>query len=166
MQRATISAMVEKLELTLSQAEKVLLVPIMGVLMVVIFIEVVFRYLRINLSWYSDVVYLLFTWSMVFSISRALRQKMHLNVDLLLRPIPSRRIRTAIEIVAFCFTCLFGLFWLIYGIKIVQLQYASNYSTVYLEIPIFIITISLPMAGFLFATTAISQAIQHLNRDK
>ena len=83
--------------------------------LVVTFAQVLFRYvLKSPLPWSQDVLRLAFTYLVFWGAAWCVREKGHLNVDVVLTAIPVR-LRAAVELVINLVLCAFFLFLVVYG---------------------------------------------------
>ena len=115
--------------------------------LVVTFAQVLFRYvLKSALPWSQDVLRLAFTYLVFWGAAWCVREKGHLNVDVVLTAIPVR-LRAAVELVINLVLCAFFLFLVVYGVS-----FAKNGLTQtapYLPIPMTVYYASIPSAAVL-----------------
>ena len=115
--------------------------------LVVTFAQVLFRYvLKSPLPWSQDVLRLAFTYLVFWGAAWCVREKGHLNVDVVLTAIPVR-LRAAVELVINLVLCAFFLFLVVYGVS-----FAKNGRTQtapYRPIPMTVYYASIPSAALL-----------------
>lgn len=81
----------------LAQIEFAVAATLLGVIVVLVFSAAVMRFFGRPLIWSVDMTQLLFIWLCFFGATRAMREKGHLGIDLLVRHL-GRRNRLALEI--------------------------------------------------------------------
>lgn len=81
----------------LAQIEFAVAATLLGVIVVLVFSAAVMRFFGRPLIWSVDMAQLLFIWLCFFGATRAMREKGHLGIDLLVRHL-GRRNRLALEI--------------------------------------------------------------------
>lgn len=81
----------------LAQVEFAVAATLLGVIVVLVFSAAVMRFFGRPLIWSVDMAQLLFIWLCFFGATRAMREKGHLGIDLLVRHL-GRRNRLALEI--------------------------------------------------------------------
>lgn len=124
---------------------------VMGVsaiaVLVVTFAQVLFRYvLKSPLPWSQDVLRLAFTYLVFWGAAWCVREKGHLNVDVVLTAIPVK-LRAAVELAINLVLCAFFVFLVVYGIA-----FAKNglgQTAPYLPIPMTVYYASIPSAAVL-----------------
>lgn len=87
----------------IARAEEVIIAAILGVMVILTFVNVVLRYLfNESLIWGLEVVLVLFAWLVLFGISHAFRITAHLGVDAVLNLMPPKGQRVLGIISALC----------------------------------------------------------------
>ena len=115
--------------------------------LVVTFAQVLFRYvLKSPLPWSQDVLRLAFTYLVFWGAAWCVREKGHLNVDVVLTAIPVKA-RQAVELVINLVLCAFFIFLIIYGVSFAQ--NGLNQTAPYLPIPMTMYYASIPSAAVL-----------------
>lgn len=115
--------------------------------LVVTFAQVLFRYvLKSPLPWSQDVLRLAFTYLVFWGAAWCVREKGHLNVDVVLTAIPVR-LRAAVELVINLVLCAFFLFLVVYGVSFTK--NGLTQTAPYLPIPMTVYYASIPSAAVL-----------------
>ena len=134
------------------------------ILFVVTFLQVVFRFLfKYPLPWSQDVIRICFVYLVFFGAAYCVKEKAHLNVDVLLTALKPRT-RLILEIIIN--VALLGFFIVIiyYGFQFVstgQDQYAP-----YLPIPMSIFYLSVPLSGIFMIYYLIQQVFEQIKELK
>lgn len=128
--------------------EDVLLVLLLSLMSVIIFIQVIMRYLFHNsLSWSEELARYLFIWSIYLSVSYAAKERKHIKIDAALYLFPHKVrpvIRIAGDMIVLCFSgfIIFTSFTLFRKIGLLGQMSAA------LSIPMKYVYLA-PFAGFL-----------------
>jgi len=144
------SALVEKAEL----AAGILLLAIITVL---VFIAAVMRFFGHPLIWSVDLAQLLFIWLCFFGAARAMRKRVHLGVDFLVRLFP-RRVRLVIETLLYVLFTLFLLRLTYEGYKLTMLNLERLYGDSGLSYAW--VTIAVPAGSILLVLAMLSNLIE------
>ncbi len=116
-----------------------------GVIFVVTFLAVIFRYLlKSPLPWSQDVIRLAFTYMIYFGAAYCVRDNSHLNVDVLLTML-SKRGRQKAEILINVILLGFFLFLIAYGFSFAQM--GSIQTTSYLMLPMTYYYLGIPLSA-------------------
>jgi len=114
---------------------------------VLTFVQVLCRYvLKSPLPWSTDILRLAFTYLVFWGAAWCVRDKAHLNVDVILTSFPSQARRT-VELLINLILCAFFVFLMVYGVEFAQSGLTQT--TSYLPIPITLYYASIPSAGLL-----------------
>ncbi|MEL7654803.1 MAG: TRAP transporter small permease, partial [Bacillota bacterium] len=140
--------MISKLGKTFNKIESNALIISLAVMVIVIFMQVVMRYVFNNsLSWSEEFARYLFVWFSWIGVSAGLKDGEHLKVELLSMALTKRGLVKSNEIV----NILISLIWLFtttvvtyYGIEVVIAQMDMNVLTPAMRAPVWIAYLSIP----------------------
>lgn len=131
-----------------------------GAVLVVTFAQVVCRYaLKSPLPWSQDVLRLAFTYLVFWGAAWCVRERGHLNVDVVLTAIPAR-LRQGVELAINVVLCAFFLFLVLYGIRFAQ--NGLTQTAPYLPIPMTLYYASIPSASALMLFYMLGIAAQQI----
>lgn len=117
------------------------------VLSVVTMLAVITRFIFHNpIAWSQDVIRLCFVYLVFWGGAYCVREKEHLNIDILLTSV-SAKARKAIEIIINIILALFFIFLIYFGLIFMQSGVSQN--APYLPIPMSIYYLALPTSGVL-----------------
>ncbi len=129
------------------------------VMTVVCFIQVITRYwFHYSIPWSEELLRALFVWSSCLGISLGFKTRSHLGVDAFTNVLPVK-IRRGIIFFAYIVAILFCVVLIYYSVEITQKQFKTNQSTIAMRMPIFYISMSLPI-GFSLTILRIVQVIK------
>ena len=115
------------------------------VVFVITFLQVLCRFvLKSPLPWSTDILRLAFTYLVFWGAAWCVREKEHLNVDVLLMSFPVK-IRKVVELGIDLVLSLFFIFMIVFGIKFCAFGWTQT--TSYLPIPMSVYYASIPSAG-------------------
>lgn len=140
----------KKLLLIMNNIERALITIMMFIMVVLIFTQVFTRYvLDSSLGWTEEASRYLFIWLIFLSIGIAFVDKKHISIDILLDLLPKTFQKVILQ---FSYFCLMGLsiFFFIQGMELVEKLQAFSQNSSTLQIPMWLIYLSLPV-GFLVA---------------
>jgi TRAP-type transport system small permease protein len=105
------------------KAEFTLGVSILAIITALVFTAAVMRFFGRPLIWSVDLAQLLFIWLCFLGATKALRERAHLGVDILVRHLPQRYrlwLETAVALVSLAFLC--SLIWFGYRLTALNLE--------------------------------------------
>jgi TRAP-type C4-dicarboxylate transport system permease small subunit len=105
----------------LGQLEFIVAAALLAVIVVLVFAAAVMRFFGLPLIWSIDMAQMLFIWLCMFGATRAMRQKGHLGIDLLMRHLGHRR-RLLVEMVVSAVILVFLALLTVEGIKLTLLN--------------------------------------------
>ena len=109
------------------------------------FLQVLCRFvLKSPLPWSTDILRLAFTYLVVWGAAWCVREKEHLNVDVVLTALPAG-IRRWTEILINLILCVFFIFLIYFGIQFCIFGWTQT--TSYLPLPMTVYYASIPSAG-------------------
>jgi len=130
------------------------------VLFTVTFLQVVFRYLlKSPLPWSQDVVRLCFVYVVFWGAAYCVRDKAHLNIDVMLTLI-SRKARKVVEILINIILVAFFVFIAWVGIEFAKS--GSTQTAPYLPIPMMVYYLSLPTSAVLMVYYMIKNILEQI----
>lgn len=125
----------------LAQLEFVVAATLLGAIVVLVFVAAVMRSVGYPVIWSVDMAQLLFIWLCMFGAVRALREKGHLGIDLLVRHLP-HRFRLGLELLLSVLMVAFLVLLAWEGVQLartnIQRQFADSgisYAWVTLAVP-------------------------------
>lgn len=124
---------------------------VMGVSAIIVFVitfaQVLCRFVfKSPLAWSTDILRLAFTYMVFWGAAWCVREKGHLNVDVLLTSFP-RPLRKTVELVINCILLILFIFLIVQGFKFAQSGLSQT--TSYLPIPMTLYYMSIPSAAII-----------------
>ncbi len=126
------------------------------IIVLLVFAAGVLRWFDHPLIWSVDLAQLLFLWIAFIGANQALRKRVHIGVDLLVRPLPPR-IRRPIEIALALITLAFLLVMAVVGYRLTMLNMQRIYGDS--GIPYAFVTGAVPVGCLLLAATLIGHLV-------
>ena len=129
----------------LLRLEEACLIVMMGLLLALVFAEVVLRYLHFPLFWTEELTRYLFIWIIMIGSIVAVDKKIHFNVEFIVKffPRPFRKLLSLVE------NALIILFLVVLGYKGIGAYHSmSGVTTPSLSLPQFIPFSIIPVAAF------------------
>lgn len=128
-------------------AEDYILVVLMSIMTLVIFIQVVMRYVFKNsLSWSEEMARYLFVWLSYLSISYGIKHRKHVKIEAALHLFP-RKTRPYVVIIGDIVTLFWSVFIIVTGWVMTQKVLASGQTSPAMSIPMYIIYFA-PCLGY------------------
>ena len=142
------SGAMEKTKKTIiDRIEEILISIFLGVSTIVVFSQVVLRYVfNTGISWGTELVEHMFLWTVMIGASYGFKHGVHLGVDMLVKKLPPK-IRKVVVLFAVLISLGFTLGMCYLSVFYVYGSYAMELMTVDLEIPVWIPHLALPF-GF------------------
>ena len=133
------------------------------VVFVITFLQVLCRFvLKSPLPWSTDILRLAFTYLVFWGAAWCVREKEHLNVDVLLMSFPVN-IRKVVELGIDLVLSLFFIFMIVFGIKFCAFGWTQT--TSYLPIPMSVYYASIPSAGAIMLFYMIKNMAEQLKKN-
>lgn len=130
------------------------------VLFIVTFLQVVFRYvLKSPLPWSTDIIRLSFAYLVFFGAACCVRDKGHLNIDVLLTSIPKKLSRTVEILINLV---LVAFFVVLTKLGIDFSATGLGQTTSYLPLPMTVYYISIPISGVLMIYYMVQHIVQQI----
>lgn len=147
----------------IAQVELWLGIGLLAVIVVLVFIASVMRFFNHPLIWSVDLAQLLFIWLCFVGASRAMRERSHLGVDLLVRYL-GQTWRLAVELaLAVLFIAFMAvLAWQGYELTVLNRERIFGDS----GLPYALVTIAVPIGCLMLSLSIIFNAIEAWNRPK
>ena len=144
--------------------EENLLLGMLLVLVVVIFMQVVMRYVaRSSLSWSEELGRYLFIWMTWISTSYAVRHNRHLRIEVL-TDFLSERGKLVLNIAAMIVWCGFGIFLINKGCEITAMLWRRGQITAALEIPMAVNYAAIPVGAALMSIRLVDEIVRSLKK--
>lgn len=152
-----------RLDNAVASVEKVIITSALTVMVTVVFAQVVLRYVfSIGLPWAEELARYLMIWSGFFGASLATHARRHLKIDFLSRAIRSDPLRSFIQRCALAISGLFCAFFCGLGVILVHHSYGMGRHSPAMEIPIWWVQLSIPLAAGLMAARFLGQVFGKL----
>jgi TRAP-type C4-dicarboxylate transport system permease small subunit len=126
------------------------------IIVILVFAAGILRWFDRPLIWSVDLAQLLFIWVSFIGANQALRKRVHIGMDLLVRPFPIR-LRQVIEIALALLTLAFLLYMVLLGYRLTTLNLERvygdsgiSYAFVTSAVPIGCLLLAITLAGHLF----------------
>ena len=134
--------------------EEFIIVPLIFAMSIIIFIQVIMRYVFQNsLTWSEELARYLFVWLVYFSVSFTARRQKHIRIDAAINLYP-KKLRPYIDILSEIIVLAFSIFIAVTGVTVFQKIAWSGQMSPAIGIPMQIVYAA-PMVGM--ALTAIRQ---------
>ena len=127
----------------------------------VLFANVVVRVFKYSFSWAYEFSQYAIVWIVMAGMGAATRAGVHMRVTALIDMTKSERLHRIINAVVHALTALFGVFFLVYGVRLCSSMIANHQTSTAMGIPLWIVYSSLPIGGGLMFI----REIQALFRD-
>lgn len=145
----------------IAQVELWLGIGLLAVIVVLVFIASVMRFFNHPLIWSVDLAQLLFIWLCFVGASRAMRERSHLGVDLLVRYLGQRwRLAIELALAAIFIAFLAVLAWQGYQLTVLNRERIFGDS----GLPYAYVTIAVPIGCLLLSLSIIFNAIEAWRR--
>jgi TRAP-type transport system small permease protein len=145
----------------LSQAEKYIGIALLAAIVGLVFVAAIMRFFSYPLIWSVDMAQLLFIWLCFLGANRALRQRTHLGVDMLIRRLPYRT-RLIVELGLAVVVIAFLLALAIEGTQLTILNHERLFGDS--GIPYAFVTIAVPVGCVFLALTVVLNTIEALRQ--
>jgi len=142
--------------------EEYCMVVLLAVMSVVIFAQVVSRYVFSNsISWSEEIARYIFVWVVYFAISYGVKVNAHVKVDAFITFMPNFMAKPIRIISNFLFLVFCGLM-MVYGVKVVDFILASKQSSPALGMPMGLVYLAVPVGFTLTAIRLVQDTIAKL----
>ncbi|SMP53313.1 TRAP transporter small permease [Anoxynatronum buryatiense] len=160
--------MIGKFGKLFNQMEYYALITALSVMVIVIFSQVVMRYVFNNsLSWSEEFARYLFVWFSWMGVSAGVKGKEHLKVELLAEALGKRGFLNAKEVLSI----IVSLVWLVttlivayYGIQVVQMQMKLSVVTPAMRMPVWIGYLSVPACSIVVGIRLVATIVDSVKK--
>lgn len=147
-----------------NKLEEYFLVYTMILMVVIVFIQVIFRYILNNsLSWSEELVRYIFVWQVWLGASLGMRINKHIRVDMLVKVLPNLP-QKILDILTNLLVLAFYLFLIIYGFQYLQDVISKNMTSTALGIPLAYVYASLPIGSVIIAVRYVTLICSDVSR--
>ncbi len=144
--------------------EKVVITLALTAMTSAVFLQVILRYgFSMGLPWAEELARYLMIWAGFFGASLATHSRRHLKIDFLSRMIRSDLLKSLIQRSALVVSGLFCAFFCGLGLILVHHSYVGGRHSPAMEIPIWWVQLSIPVAAGLMALRFLGQALGELH---
>jgi len=134
-----------------NKLEEYFLVYTMILMVIIVFIQVIFRYiLNDSLSWSEELVRYIFIWQVWLGASLGMRINEHIRVDMFVKLLPNVP-QKILGILTDLLVLAFYIFLIVYGFKYLQNVIAKDMTSTALKIPLAYVYASLPVGSVIIA---------------
>jgi C4-dicarboxylate transporter DctQ subunit len=133
----------------LNNIEEYIVWPLMGVISILVFLQVVCRYLlKVPTPWVEELLRITFIWIIMLSASIGIKRKAHLGVTKIMQmlPRPGQAAFYYLGVLVIIGTCVLFVFA---STDLLMMQKRSNQVLISMPLPIYLSTLALP-TGFVF----------------
>ncbi len=144
--------------------EENVLILLLFVSLVIVFLQVVMRYVFQNsLSWSEELARYLFIWLTWLSTGYAVRQKRHLRIEMV-GDLLSERGKIMLDIVAMTLWCAFTIFLVVKGGGIAAAIWRRGQVTAALEMPVALTYAAVPVGAAIMAIRLVEEILGQCRR--
>lgn len=153
----------KKLISVYDKLEEYFLVYSMIAMVLVVFVQVIFRYIiNDSLSWSEELVRYMFMWQVWLGASLGMRINEHIRVDMFIKKLPHLGRKVTDTVVTVMILFFYGfLIW--YGFLYLKDVMAKNMTSTALRLPLAAVYVSLPLGSLIIALRYIGE-LGHLIR--
>ncbi len=134
-----------------NKLEEYFLVYTMILMVIIVFVQVIFRYILNNsLSWSEELVRYIFIWQVWLGASLGMRINEHIRVDMFVKLLPNVP-QKILGILTDLLVLAFYIFLIVYGFKYLQNVIAKDMNSTALKLPLAYVYASLPVGSVIIA---------------
>ena len=142
------------MKFVMDHVEEFFMIPLIFAMSIIIFIQVIMRYVFSNsLTWSEELARYLFVWLVYFSVSYTARREKHIRIDAAINLYP-KKLRPYIELLSEIIVLAFAIFIAVTGVTVFQKITWSGQMSPAIGLPMQFVYAA-PLIGFLL--TAIRQ---------
>lgn len=146
--------------------ETIIMVPLFLIGMFVCMYGVFMRYVLNNpVHWIEEIFALTIVWSVFIGFSTALKNDNHIALDLLYSALP-RKAQQILDLIGYLIGITFSIFFVYYGGLMVIKAYQVGGVSLESQIPLWITSLIMPIAGLLLLLAYIEKCINHFSAKK
>lgn len=143
-----------------NKLEEYFLVYSMILMVIVVFIQVICRYiLNSSLSWSEELVRYIFVWQVWLGASLGMRINEHIRVDMFVKKLPEAAQKVLDLLIILLLLWFYG-FLILYGFRYLQSVIAKNMTSTALQIPLAYVYASLPIGSLVIAIRYVALLLQ------
>lgn len=154
----------KKLVSVYNKLEEYFLIYSMIIMVLVVFIQVIFRYIvNDSLSWSEELVRYMFMWQVWLGASLGMRINEHIRVDMFVKKLPRLGqciMDIAVTIMILCFYAF--LIW--YGFLYLKDVIGKNMTSTALRLPLAVVYVSLPFGSVVITLRYIAELVRQIQR--
>ena len=144
--------------------ETIVMVPLFLIGMCVSIYGVFMRYVLNNpVHWIEEIFALTIVWSIFIGFSTALKSNHHIALEFLYDLLPNK-VQRVIDFVGYIIGMLFTIFFMYYGLQMVLQAYRVGGVTLEAQIPLWIATFIIPIAGLLLFLAYVEKCMNHFSK--
>lgn len=156
---------IKKLVRIYNSLEEILLIYTLMLMVLVVFLQVVMRYVFNNsLSWSEELVRYLFVWQIWLGASLGVKNNNQIRVEILPKMLKSLKAREALELVCNILLVILFIVVLVTGFRNLENSIIRNITSVAMKIPMSWVFASLPIASFVIIIRLICRIIYEIVR--
>lgn len=128
----------------------------------VLFANVILRIFKSGIVWSNEFACYAIIWIVMGGLGAATRAGVHMRITALIDMTKSETMHRVINVVVHVLTALFGLFLLVYGIRLCGSMINNHQTSPAMEIPLWWVYLSLPVGGGLMLIREIQAAVRDI----
>lgn len=145
-----INSFLDRASLLVTRLESVLMILLTGAALAAGAVQIFLRYvLNTGFPWSEGAIIVLTIWAAMIGSSRALRDGIHIRLDVLEGILP-RSVRVVFEVASLLICALYGVFVCYAGVLYVQFLASAGVLSIEVQVPEWIINLIVPIAMALF----------------
>lgn len=145
----------------IAKLENVIMIPLFLTGMCISLYGVIMRYIFNNpVIWIEEIFALTLVWSIFIGFSTALKNNDHIALDILYSVLP-KKIQRVLDLIGYAIGIMFSIFFIYYGFLMVIEAYKIGGVSLDAQLPLWIISIIMPLTGVLLILAYIEKVINH-----
>lgn len=145
-----------------NQAEEYLLVTSLAFTVVLVFIQVVMRYVfNQSLSWSEELCRYIFIWQVWLGASLGFRTNQHIAIEMVYDKLKGK-LKVIYMLLAYIITLAFNLFLVKYGFDLVGTMISRGTISSGMRIPLYIVYLSVPVSSFIIVLRLVGKIYQEI----
>jgi len=150
----------------IAQFEKAIMIPLFLIGMGISLYGVIMRYILNNpIHWIEEIFALTLVWSIFIGFSTALKSDNHIALDLLYSVLP-KKIQSVLDLIGYAIGIMFASFFIYYGLLMVIEAYKIGGVSLDAHLPLWIISIIMPLTGVFLILAYIEKIINHFSNKR
>ncbi|WZL72840.1 TRAP transporter small permease [Clostridiaceae bacterium 35-E11] len=140
-----------------NKAEEYLLVVSLAFTVVLVFIQVIMRYVfNQSISWSEELCRYIFIWQVWLGASLGFRTNQHISIEMVYDKLKGRN-RIVYKIISYIITLAFNIFLVKYGFQLVETMITRGTVSSGMRIPLYIVYLSVPVSSLVIVFRIISK---------